>query len=142
MRTQQQVYARMKAPLLTLMAGGSPEVVHCLLAHVEALVERAAAEQSAEQSAERSVGAGTVFSDDVRLFFTRYDEPTYVKYSKVRLLGLLAGSATAAEVISELSEYVTDVDAELARRAIRVCIYPYVYHMLLDTVRSTFVKHS
>jgi AP-4 complex subunit beta-1 len=112
----------MKAPLLTLMAGGSPEVVHCLLAHVEALVERAAtADRSAEDSAEQSAGAGTVFSDDVRLFFTRYDEPTYVKYSKVKLLGLLAGSATAAEVISELSEYVTDVDAELARRAIRVC---------------------
>jgi AP-4 complex subunit beta-1 len=110
----------MKAPLLTLMAGGSPEVVHCLLAHVEALVERAAiAVGGTEQSAEQS--AGTVFSEDVRLFFTRYDEPTYVKYSKVKLLGLLAGSATAAEVISELSEYVTDVDAELARRAIRVC---------------------
>jgi AP-4 complex subunit beta-1 len=121
----------MKAPLLTLMAGGSPEVVHCLLAHVEALVERAAAAVGGtEQSAEQSVGAGTVFSADVRLFFTRYDEPTYVKYSKVKLLGLLTGSATAAEVISELSEYVTDVDAELARRAIRVCINLIVYTLL------------
>ncbi len=31
---------RVKAPLLTLMAGGNPEVEYCILKHLEAVVHR------------------------------------------------------------------------------------------------------
>lgn len=35
-----QVFLRVKAPLLTLMAGGNPEVEFCILKHLEAIVHR------------------------------------------------------------------------------------------------------
>lgn len=49
----------------------------------------------------------------------RYNEPTGVKYAKVRCLALLADANTAQAVIAELGEYAVDIDPELARHAIR-----------------------
>ncbi len=52
-------------------------------------------------------------------FQTRYNEPTGVKYAKVRCLALLADPNTAEAVIAELGEYAGDIDPLLARQAIR-----------------------
>lgn len=49
----------------------------------------------------------------------RYNEPTGVKYAKVRCLALLADANTAQAVIAELGEYAVEIDPELARHAIR-----------------------
>lgn len=49
----------------------------------------------------------------------RYNEPTGVKYAKVRCLALLADLNTAGPIIAELSEYAGDIDPELSRQAIR-----------------------
>lgn len=54
-RTKKQVYERTKAPLLTLMAGGSPETVFCILKHLEGMLPRCPG----------------VFDDEYRQFFTR-----------------------------------------------------------------------
>lgn len=53
-----QVYERTKAPLLTLMAGGSPETVYCILKHLEGMLPRCPG----------------VFDDEFRQFFTRWGE--------------------------------------------------------------------
>lgn len=53
------------------------------------------------------------------VFQTRYNEPTGVKYAKVRCLALLADHNTAEAVIAELGEYAVDIDPLLARQAIR-----------------------
>ncbi|CAN0304758.1 unnamed protein product, partial [Phaeothamnion confervicola] len=79
---QPQVFERMKAPLLTLMAGGGPELVFCVLKHVEALVHRCPG----------------VFDDEYRQFYMRYNEPTHVKYGKVDILSLLASPQNLQEV--------------------------------------------
>lgn len=50
-----QVYERTKAPLLTLMAGGSSETVYCILKHLEGMLPRCPG----------------VFDDEYRQFFTR-----------------------------------------------------------------------
>lgn len=42
-----------------------------------------------------------------------------MKYAKVRCLALLADANSAEPVITELGEYAADIDAELARQAIR-----------------------
>ncbi|CAM9160788.1 unnamed protein product [Scytosiphon promiscuus] len=99
-----QVYERTKAPLLTLMAGGSPETVFCILKHLEGMLPRCPG----------------VFDDEYRQFFTsKYRVPTGVKYAKVRCLALLADPNTAESVVAELGEYAGDIDPQLARHAIR-----------------------
>eukprot|EP00624_Nannochloropsis_granulata_P006951 evm.model.NODE_5579_length_11332_cov_19.341246.5 len=100
---QPQVYLRVKAPLLTLMAGGNPEVEYCILKHLEAMVHRAPG----------------VFDDEYRQLYVRYNEPTFVKYEKIGILALIASNDTVADIMSELAEYATDVDQEVSRRSIR-----------------------
>lgn len=103
-----QVYQRLKAPLLTLMAGGGAaggnfELLFCLLKHAELLVSR----------------CREAFASEYRNFYIRYDEPSPVKHVKVSVLAELASDESADDVMAELKEYAGDVDAELAKAAIR-----------------------
>uniref|UniRef100_K3WB21 AP complex subunit beta n=1 Tax=Globisporangium ultimum (strain ATCC 200006 / CBS 805.95 / DAOM BR144) TaxID=431595 RepID=K3WB21_GLOUD len=100
---QEQVFERMRQPLLTLMAGGSHEINFCVLHHILLMVGK----------------RPRIFSRDYRQFYNRYNEPTHVKYVKIDILSGVADAGNVADIITELSEYVTDVDQELARRSIR-----------------------
>mmetsp|Transcript_2083 Transcript_2083/g.6328 ORF Transcript_2083/g.6328 Transcript_2083/m.6328 type:complete len:832 (+) Transcript_2083:69-2564(+) len=102
-----QVYERLKAPMLTLMAGGGAaggnfELLYCLLKHAELLVSR----------------CREAFASEYRNFYIRYDEPSPVKHVKVSVLADLASEESADEIMSELKEYAGDVDAELAKASI------------------------
>lgn len=60
---------------------------------------------------------------DVPLLFllppVRFNEPTCVKHIKMELLALVANDANTSEIVTELAEYVSDVNADMARHAIR-----------------------
>ena len=99
----QQLYERIKAPVLTLLAGGSPELVYCLLKHTELLVHRCPG----------------IFDDDYKQFYTKFNEPLHVKYLKISLLAQLTNVNNRTDILEELSVYVSEVDVELARSAIR-----------------------
>lgn len=99
-----QILARAKPPLLTLIAGSNPETQFAVLKHMEVLLPREFAKG--------------VFDDEFRQFFVRYSEPSYVKYLKTGLLPWIANEANAKDIVSELVEYVTDVDSELAKKSI------------------------
>mmetsp|Transcript_7655 Transcript_7655/g.11522 ORF Transcript_7655/g.11522 Transcript_7655/m.11522 type:complete len:834 (-) Transcript_7655:328-2829(-) len=102
----QQVYDRIKSPLLTLMAGSAGdnfESVYCLLKHAELLVPR----------------CREAFASEYRNFYIRYDEPSPVKHVKVKILAELATETTADEILAELKEYASDAEAELGKNAIR-----------------------
>ncbi|KDO31239.1 hypothetical protein SPRG_19532 [Saprolegnia parasitica CBS 223.65] len=98
-----QVFERMRQPLLTLMAGGSHELNYCVLHHILLMVGK----------------YPRVFSPDFRQFYIRYNEPSHVKYVKLDILSSIADSHSVADLVTELSEYVNDVDQELSRRAVR-----------------------
>uniref|UniRef100_A0A7S4RGM6 AP complex subunit beta n=1 Tax=Alexandrium monilatum TaxID=311494 RepID=A0A7S4RGM6_9DINO len=103
---QVEVLRRLKGPLLTLMAAATPELAYTVLVHIQALCSRGG--ENLE-----------VFGPDFKQFFCRYNEPSYIKTVKIEILTMLADAGSAEPVVSELSEYVTDVDAEISRRAIR-----------------------
>lgn len=102
---QPQVYARTKPPLLTLITGAHSEIQYSVLKHLEIILPKPAVKG--------------IFDDEYRQFFVRYNEPPHVKHLKVDLLPLIANVANAKDIAAELSEYVTDVDSELSKRAIR-----------------------
>lgn len=103
---QVEVLRRLQGPLLTLMAGATPELAYTVLAHVQSLVT------SNSASVE-------VFAPEFKQFFCRYNEPSYIKSLKIEILTVLADEGSAEPIVGELGEYVTDVDAEISRRAIR-----------------------
>lgn len=100
-----QIYTRSKPPMLTFITGSHSESQFTILRHLDVLLHQP--------------GATGVFDDEYRQFFVRYNEAPHVKHLKVDLLPLITNELNARDIATELGEYVTDVDAELAKRAIR-----------------------
>lgn len=101
---RQQVYARLRTPLVTLVHGGTVEQGYATLKHIALLVSRAPA----------------VFAEEHKSFFLRFNEPTYVKLVKLDILTAIATARNVAEIAEEVSEYITDVDVAVSRSAVRV----------------------
>ena len=98
-----QVYLRMKDPLLTSISGYvRDENIFAVLKHVSLITGR----------------RSSVFEDAYKQFYCRFNDPSNVKYIKVDILADLANPSNVAEVIAELSEYVADVDTQLATSAL------------------------
>mmetsp|Transcript_45288 Transcript_45288/g.61435 ORF Transcript_45288/g.61435 Transcript_45288/m.61435 type:complete len:265 (-) Transcript_45288:990-1784(-) len=100
---------RLQAPLITLMTANettdSYEVSYNVLSHIHLLVMR---------------GASWVFESQYKHFFIKYEEPSYIKNLKLEILAQVSSDDNVAEIVSELSEYVTDVNADIAKKSI-VC---------------------
>eukprot|EP00163_Fabomonas_tropica_P026258 TRINITY_DN4741_c1_g2_i1.p1 TRINITY_DN4741_c1_g2~~TRINITY_DN4741_c1_g2_i1.p1 ORF type:complete len:735 (+),score=210.81 TRINITY_DN4741_c1_g2_i1:45-2207(+) len=99
----QQVYERLKAPLITLMSSGQMETNYATLHHINLLIHR----------------APFVFEDEYQHFFCKFNDPAFVKALKLEILTSLATDSNANVIVEELSEYVTDVSVNIARRSIR-----------------------
>ena len=98
-----QVVSRAKAPLVTMMSGGSHELSYTLLKHIDALIEL----------------CPNIFDDEFGQFYARYSEPTPVKYLKIEILAKLVNPNNAPDIVSELSESAYDNDQTIGALAIR-----------------------
>lgn len=56
---------------------------------------------------------------DVSLFFCDYNDPIYVKDTKLEIIYLLANESNLEVVLSELQQYSTGVDTQMSRKSIR-----------------------
>lgn len=56
---------------------------------------------------------------DIEMFYCRFDDPIYVKDTKLEIIYLLANEDNIELVLDELEEYATEVDVAMARKAIR-----------------------
>ncbi|EPS72403.1 hypothetical protein M569_02352, partial [Genlisea aurea] len=116
----QQVYERIKAPLLTLASSGSPEQSYAVLAHLHLLVMR----------------APYIFSSDYKHFYCQYNEPFYVKKLKLEMLTAVANESNTYEIVTELCEYAANVDVPMARESIRavgkIALQQYDVNAIVD----------
>ena len=64
-------------------------------------------------------GGNVFFENEFKQFFVKYDEPSYIKNIKLEILGYIASENNIQEIVNELCEYVTDVNADIAKRSIR-----------------------
>ncbi|KAK7955827.1 uncharacterized protein PG986_005049 [Apiospora aurea] len=60
-----------------------------------------------------------VLRNDIRVFFCKYNDPIYVKVTKLELIFMLANEKNIDEVLTELREYATEVDVHFVRKAVR-----------------------
>lgn len=116
----QQVYERIKAPLLTLVSSGSPEQSYAVLSHLHLLVMR----------------APMLFSSDCKHFYCQYNEPFYVKKLKLEMLTAVANESNTYEIVTELCEYAANVDVAIARESIRavgkIALQQYDVNAIVD----------
>uniref|UniRef100_A0A5B7BH30 Beta-adaptin-like protein n=1 Tax=Davidia involucrata TaxID=16924 RepID=A0A5B7BH30_DAVIN len=116
----QQVYERIKAPLLTLVSSGSSEQSYAVLSHLHLLVMR----------------APILFSSDYKHFYCQYNEPFYVKKLKLEMLTAVANENNTYEIVTELCEYAANVDIPIARESIRavgkIALQQYDVNAIVD----------
>lgn len=60
-----------------------------------------------------------VLPGDIRVFFCKYNDPIYVKVTKLELIFMLASKENITIVLNELREYATEVDVQFVRKAVR-----------------------
>ncbi|CCK71654.1 Apl1p KNAG_0H02390 [Huiozyma naganishii CBS 8797] len=56
---------------------------------------------------------------EVSYFFVEYNDPIYIKDTKLECLYLLANSNTLPQILDELEQYSTDIDIQMSRKAVR-----------------------
>ncbi|XP_068652768.1 beta-adaptin-like protein A isoform X1 [Aristolochia californica] len=116
----QQVYERIKAPLLTLVSTGSSELSYAVLSHLHLLVMR----------------APMLFSSDYKHFYCQYSQPSYVKKLKLEMLTAVANESNTYEIVTELCEYAANVDVPIARESIRavgkIALQQYDVNAIVD----------
>lgn len=116
----QQVYERIKAPLMTLVSSGSAEQSYAVLCHLHLLVMR----------------APVLFSSDYKHFYCRYSDPSYIKILKLEMLTAVANENNTYEIVTELSEYAANVDVPIARESIRavgkIALQQYDVNAIVD----------
>ncbi|KIW81066.1 hypothetical protein Z517_04089 [Fonsecaea pedrosoi CBS 271.37] len=60
-----------------------------------------------------------VLQNDIRVFFCKYNDPIYVKVTKLELIFMLANKSNISVVLNELREYATEIDVQFVRKAVR-----------------------
>ncbi|GAM24954.1 hypothetical protein SAMD00019534_081290 [Acytostelium subglobosum LB1] len=98
----EQVYERLRDPLITLMENGeSDETAYTVLSHIYLLMSR----------------APTLFQRHYKYFYYRHSEPLYIKTLKLRILRELVCAHNVDDIVEEMSAYVFE-SAELANHAV------------------------
>lgn len=102
---QKQISAlcrKLSPPLVTLLAKGF-EVQYLALRNALLILQR----------------RPEVLRNDIRVFFCKYNDPIYVKVTKLELIFMLANEDNIDEVLTELREYATEIDVHFVRKAVR-----------------------
>ncbi|KAI1951957.1 hypothetical protein LOZ57_001371 [Ophidiomyces ophidiicola] len=93
---------KLSPPLVTLLSKG-PEVQYLALRNAILILQK----------------QPEVLRNDIRVFFCKYNDPIYVKVTKLELIFMLATKENISIVLTELREYATEIDVHFVRKAVR-----------------------
>ncbi|KAI9461951.1 Adaptor protein complex beta subunit [Lactarius psammicola] len=97
-----QLIRKMAPPLVTLLSS-PPEVQWIALRNINLLLQK----------------RGDILSNEMRVFFCKYNDPLYVKVEKLDIMVRLANEHNVDALLSELKEYASEVDVDFVRRSIK-----------------------
>ncbi|KAN0065382.1 beta-adaptin [Thecaphora frezii] len=97
-----QLVRKMAPPLVTLISS-APEVQWVALRNINLVLQK----------------RPDILSSELRVFFCKYNDPSYVKLEKLEIMIKLANERNVDMLLSELKEYASEVDVDFVRRAIR-----------------------
>jgi vesicle coat complex subunit len=76
--------------------------------------------------------------NDVKMFFIRYNDPSYVKHEKLNLIFALANDKNYEIVLNEFNEYAYDMDPEFTRVTVR-CIWKLALRISVSLSRYCLI---
>ncbi|KAF9444248.1 Adaptor protein complex beta subunit, partial [Macrolepiota fuliginosa MF-IS2] len=97
-----QLVKKMAPPLVTLLSS-PPEVQWVALRNINLLLQK----------------RPDILSNEMRVFFCKYNDPLYVKVEKLDIMVRLAGDNNVDALLSELKEYASEVDVDFVRKSIK-----------------------
>ncbi|PFH50356.1 hypothetical protein AMATHDRAFT_177188 [Amanita thiersii Skay4041] len=97
-----QLVRKMAPPLVTLLSS-PPEVQWVALRNINLLLQKRA----------------ELLSNEMRVFFCKYNDPLYVKVEKLDIMVRLASEDNVDALLSELKEYSSEVDVDFVRKSIK-----------------------
>lgn len=60
-----------------------------------------------------------ILANEMRVFFCKYNDPSYVKVEKLEIMVRLANERNVDTLLGELKEYASEVDVDFVRKAVR-----------------------
>ncbi|KAH7922518.1 Adaptor protein complex beta subunit [Leucogyrophana mollusca] len=97
-----QLIRKMAPPLVTLLSS-PPEVQWVALRNINLLLQK----------------RSDLLSNEMRVFFCKYNDPLYVKVEKLDIMVRLASENNVDALLSELKEYASEVDVDFVRKSIK-----------------------
>lgn len=99
---RQQYIKRMSPPLVTLVSS-QPEVQYVALKNIDLLLQKQPG----------------ILDKEMRVFFCKYNDPPYLKLTKLEIMVRIATHNNADQLLNELKEYALEVDMDFVKKAIR-----------------------
>ncbi|KAK9894994.1 Adaptor protein complex beta subunit [Cystobasidium minutum MCA 4210] len=93
---------KMAPPLVTLVSS-PPEIQWVALRNINLILQQ----------------NPNVLSNEIRVFFCKYNDPAYVKLEKLDIMVKLSNEKNVDTLLSELKEYASEVDYDFVKKAIR-----------------------
>ncbi|KAF8642930.1 hypothetical protein AX16_009318 [Volvariella volvacea WC 439] len=97
-----QLARKMAPPLVTLLSS-PPEVQWVALRNINLLLQK----------------RPDILSNEIRVFFCKYNDPLYVKVEKLDIMVRLASDNNVDALLSELKEYASEVDVDFVRKSVK-----------------------
>lgn len=60
-----------------------------------------------------------VLSKELRVFFCKYNDPSYIKFEKLEIMVRIANDKNVDQLLAELKEYALEVDMDIVKRAVK-----------------------
>ncbi|OHT06477.1 Adaptin N terminal region family protein [Tritrichomonas foetus] len=97
-----ELFPQIIPPFITLVTSSAPEIQYIVLRTLTLFVQK----------------YPKALSREIRVFFCKYNDPSYIKMEKLNVMVTICTPQTAQLVLDELSEYCNEVDVAFVRRSI------------------------
>lgn len=104
-RKPSKIFPQIIPPFITLVSSAEPEVQYVVLRTLSLFVQK----------------YPRALSKEIRVFFCKYNDPSYVKMEKLDIIVTICRPQNAQLVLDELNEYCNAVDVAFVRKSVR-CI--------------------
>jgi hypothetical protein len=102
-RPPHEVFPTILPPFLTLVTNDNIEIQYIVLRTLNLFAQK----------------YPKALAKEIRIFFCKYNDPTYVKSEKLGIITANCGPSNAALVLDELAEYCNSVDVDFVRRSVK-----------------------
>ena len=98
-----QIFSQIIPPFITLVTSAESEVQYVVLRTLSLFVHK----------------YPRALQKEIRVFFSKYNDPNYVKMEKLDILVTICSATTAQLILDELQEYCNSVDVAFVKKSVR-----------------------